>query len=98
MATLQISVWDDAGEVALGPVLQEQVVTISGTSAASTSAIPGNNQTRRVRLYADTDCYVTWGADPTALSDGSDGRMIGANNPEYFSINSGHKVAVIERA
>ncbi len=96
MATLQISVWDDAVEVVLGPVIQEEIVTITGTSAQS-NVIVGTAQTRRVRLYSDADCFVTWGANPTALADGTAGRMMGANNPEYFELNAGVKVAVIER-
>jgi len=96
MASLQLAVWDTAASTATGPVLQEEVVTISATSAQS-SVITGTNIYRTVRIYADTDCFVTWGSNPTALTDGTEGRMIGANNPEYFQIVSGDKIAVIER-
>lgn len=38
-----------------------QVVTISGTSAQSSLT-----KASCVTLVSDTDCYVTWGANPTA--------------------------------
>ncbi len=50
-----------------------------------------------MRLVADAECWVHWGNDVTALNDGTAGRMFGADNPEYFSIEAGQVVAVIER-
>ena len=96
MPEFQMSVFQDAVSTALGPVIQEEKITISGTSA-QTSALPGTKRNRSVRIYSDTDCYVTWGENPTALTDGSEGRMVGANNPEYFSIPAGYKLAAIVR-
>ena len=52
---------------------------------------------RSIRLFALADCYVTWGSNPTALDDGTEGRILNAGNPEYFSIKAGDKIAVIER-
>jgi len=100
MATLFITVWDSAKEVALGAPLQEEVVAIGAGSLQSnviTTQSDGRVTHRRVRLYADADCFVTWGSDPTALNDGSAGRAMGADNPEYFEITAGEKIAVIER-
>lgn len=96
MATLWIHVWESASEVALGDPQQELTITIGGTSTQSSSAISGSNRVRRrCRLFADADCHVTWGENPTA--DTSD-IPLGAENPEYFDIESGHLVAVITRA
>jgi len=97
MATLFIAVWEDAEEVALGNPIQEMTVDI-GVASAQSDAISGTlNKRRRVRLFADGNCFATWGADPTALNDGTDGRPLGASTPEYFDIQSEHKIAVIER-
>jgi len=98
MPTLQLTVWESAAEVALGDLLLEEVITISGTSAPSASVIPGTKRNRRVRLFSDTDCFVTWGpGTPVAKTDGTEGRMLAAESPEYFAIPAGEKVAVILR-
>ena len=98
MATVFIGVWGGAGLALVGQPLQEMAVAISGTSAQS-AAISGPSKPtqRQVRLFTDTDCFVTWGANPTALTDGTGGRALGAENPEVFTIDSGSLIAVIER-
>ncbi len=97
MATLFIAVWRDAAEVALGDPLQEIAVAIGAASAQSAAITGKDRQRNRIRLFADADCFVTWGTDPTALTDGTAGRPLGAGNPEYFDIEAGQKVAVIQR-
>jgi len=96
MASLQLTVFSNANSTAAGDVLQEEVVTVSGTSAQS-SVITGSGNYRVVRIYSDVDCFLTWGSNPTALTDGPAGRFIGANNPEYFRLQAGERFAVIER-
>ena len=96
MADLQISVFPDSAQAAIGELVQEEKITISGTSA-QTSVLSGTRKNRTVRVYADADCYITWGINPTALIDGTEGRMVGANNPEYFLIPAGYKLAAILR-
>ncbi len=96
MATLWIHVFEAAAEVALGDPIQELSVTIGASSTSAGSAITGSNRLRRrCRLMADTICHVTWAASPTA--DTSD-IPLGIDNPEYFDIEAGHTVAVIDRA
>jgi len=97
MATLFVCVWEHAVEVAVGDPLQEFQVNIAATSTESASAIVGDKRrTRRVRLFADADCFVTWGETPVvAVSTAS--RPMGAENPEYFEIKASQKIAVIER-
>jgi hypothetical protein len=97
MATLFISVYEAAGSTALDDPLQEEVVTVGAGSLRSNAISGPGNKKRTVRLFTDADCFVTWGEDPTALTDGSEGRPMGAENPEYFSIQAGHKIAVIQR-
>ncbi len=96
MATLFVAVWETAVEVALGDPLQEFQVDIAATSTASTETISGSdNKRRRIRLFADANCFVTWGTTPVAVSTAS--RPMGSENPEYFDIQAGYKIAVIER-
>jgi hypothetical protein len=98
MATLFISVFADATQTLLNPPIQEMAVAVGAGSVQSAALSQGNNATmRRVRLFTDTDCFVTWGADPTAVGDGSSGMPLGAENPEVVGIETGHKVAVIQR-
>ena len=95
MATLWIHVFEAAAEVALGDPIQELSVTIGVSSTSAGSAITGSNRLRRrVRLFADLNCHVTWAASPTA--DTGD-IPLGVDNPEYFDIEAGHTVAVIQR-
>lgn len=97
MATLFYCVFDGASQVANADPLQEGTVNIAATSTQS-AAINGTNKLRRVvRLFSDADCFVTWGENPTALNDGTAGRPLGAENPEYFNIEAEHLIAVIER-
>ena len=98
MATLFISVFGDATQTLVGEPVQEMTVAVGVGSLQSSVLTAGNNKVwRRVRLFTDTDCFVTWGSDPTALADGTAGRPMGAENPEVFTIESGSKIAVIAR-
>ncbi len=98
MATLYFSVWEDAGVVALGDPIQESSLVIGASSVQSAESIVGSDRKRkRVRLFADADCFVAWGDNPTALQDGTDGMPMSAGAPEYVDIEGGHKIATIER-
>jgi len=97
MATLQITVFEVAGSTALGDPLQEEIVAVGAGSLTSNVIVGSGKRRRTVRFYTDTDCWVTWGASPTAKTDGTAGRMLGADNPEYWNVEAGHKIAVIER-
>ena len=62
-----------------------QKVAYTGTAAATTNAV--GNSTNVVRLVATTDCYLAFGAGPTATT----GSMyFPANTVEYFSVNPGN--------
>lgn len=97
MATLQFTVFEHANEVALGVPLQEGTIDIAGTSTQGAVIVGSNRRRRRVRIVCDSAAWVTWGENPTALSDGSEGRMMGAENPEYFDLEANHRIAVIQR-
>ena len=97
MATLFLTVFRDADRVLLDEPIQETTVTIAGASAQSAAISGSNKEIRSVRLFADADCFVKWGDNPTALADGTAGMPIGAENPEVVGVKAGQLVAVIER-
>jgi hypothetical protein len=94
MATLWISVFESAAEVAMGAPLQEMTVAIGGASTQS-AAIGGSARAhRRIRLLADSKCHVAIGTDPTA---GSTSLPLTLEGAEYFFAEAGWKVAVVQR-
>jgi hypothetical protein len=97
MATLFVAAFASAAQVAMGPPLQEMTVDIGVGSTQSAVIVGSGRRHRYVRLFADANCFVTWNANPVAIGDGSDGRPLAANVAEYFNIESGNKIAVIER-
>lgn len=97
MATLFICVFEGAAEVAMGDPIQEIIVTIGAVSAQSAEISGSSRRRRRARVLADAKCFVTWGANPTAKDDGTDGRPLATEAAEYFDIEAGHRIAVIER-
>lgn len=68
-----------------------QAVTISGTSAATSTAFA--DQTRIVVLDASGGCHVHFAGTPTATT--ADFHMV-ANVPYAFIVDPGQKVAVIQ--
>lgn len=97
MASLFYTVFEGAAEVALGEVLQEGAVTIGAGSLTSAAITGSGRKRRRVRIMCDSNAFVTWGESPTALNDGTEGRPMSAEVAEYFDIESGFQIAVIER-
>lgn len=101
MATLQYTVYDNAGATPQGPVLAEGILTISGTSARTSAPIyaAGGNRAVAVRIAADGDCWVNWGdSGVDATNDGEGGRMMFANSWEYPQLTADQYIAVIEKA
>lgn len=97
MATLFFAVWDNANQTLLGEPLQEDTVAVGAGSLQSAAISGTRKEIRRVRLFTDADCFVTWGDNPTALQDGTAGMPLGAENPEVVGIEAGQLIAVIER-
>ncbi len=97
MATLFFAVFSGAAEVASGDPIQENKVDIGAGSTQSVALTGTGRKRRRVRILADTNCFATWGSNPVAKDDGTDGRPLEAGSAEYFDIEAGHKIAVIER-
>lgn len=98
MGKMFFTVWEVAGDMTQGDPLQEGAVNIGSDSTQSTDIAEDNRKRKRVRVFVDTDAFVTWGGAPqVAKNDGTAGRPINAECPEYFDIQSGHVLAVIER-
>jgi hypothetical protein len=98
MATLYIAEIDEMGldsrgqpiMSAIAPSLNEQIVTISGSSAQSAVF---NSQARFIELHPDAVCSVVIGDNPTATTAN---RRIGAGDTRYYTLRrTGLKVAVI---
>ena len=98
MATLFLSVFDAASNALVAPASEFLTITVGGASAQS-SVLTGPTKPvqKLVRMFTDTDCFVHWGADPTATSNGSSGMPLGAENPEVVTVDTGQKFACIER-
>ena len=97
MATLFITVFEGAGAVAMGDPIQFTEADIGVGSAVSAALAGQGRKHRYCRLFADGDCFATWGATPTA-TDGTDAIPLAAGVAEYFNIEAGHQVAAIQRA
>lgn len=97
MPTLFLTVFDGADIKLVDEPVQQTSVTVGGTSTQSAAILGPTGKLRNVRLMTDTDCFVEWGENPTALNDGTGGMPLGAENPEVVGIQAGHLVAVIER-
>ncbi len=96
MATLGIQVFADAKEVLFDAPIQVTSVAIGAGSLKAAAITGSNKQMRHCRLFADADCFVLWGADPTA-GDFTDSVPLGAENPEVIGVQAGHLIAVIQR-
>ncbi len=100
MSNLYFTVWDSAGEVALGDPIQRGVATIDGAASSAISfgsaGANAGKRRKRVRLLSDSDVFFATGTSPS-VTDGTDGTPLGAENPEYFDIESGHKLIAILR-
>jgi len=86
-----------------------QNVTVGSASAASVAfvtnatapwpnaggMISGSGQnTTHIRIASTTNCWLAFGAAPVASA--SAGMYLPANLPEYFFVNPGEKLAVIQ--
>lgn len=74
-------------------IITNQTVSVSGTSAAVTNAF--GNGTTIIRLVSTTDCYLKFGATPTAVATDM---LLPANVVEYFGATPGVKIAALQRS
>lgn len=72
-------------------VVSAEDIANTTSSVANATACP--NSGLAVRIMTDTDIRVAFGASPTATA--TNNLRMPANSVEYFEIQVGHKVAVI---
>jgi hypothetical protein len=68
-------------------------ITTSGTSQQSSSF---GATTREIRVVCSAACHINIGANPTAAATDNNGMLLPANVVEYFHVNPGEKIAVIQ--
>ncbi len=71
------------------PAIAEQAVTF--TTATQSSAF--NAATKIVRVAADAQCYIAFGANPTATANS---KLLPSFGVEYFGVTPGDKVSVYD--
>ena len=75
----------------LRPAGSSQVVSI-GSSSTQSSAMP--NYISEIKLAASSDCYVEFGASPTATATSM--FLAGDKIDRYFHFKQGDKIAVLQ--
>jgi hypothetical protein len=98
MATVNVkffkpAIVKDSG-VAMGPdIATPEVFTSSGTSQASTATSADGNTYIRV-VSTGGNVWLAFDASPTAVTGA--GTLIVDGVPEFFKLEAGHKVALID--
>jgi hypothetical protein len=54
------------------------------------------NNTTHIRLVSNTACWVAFGTNPIAIAAGALSIYLPAYTPEYFYVNRGERIAVIQ--
>jgi hypothetical protein len=70
----------------------------AGSYSATGAPITTPNQTLHVRLVTTADCWISFGASPTAVAGGTSSILLPAGVPEYFWVFPGERVAVVQNA
>lgn len=78
------------GQAPSEPSIASQTVSIA---ASSTQSNAFQASTLLIRVHADSICSIAIGANPTAVTTQ---KRMAANQTEYFGVQSGHKLAVIQ--
>lgn len=77
----------------VGNATSAQAVAIGAASAQSVALAA---TTTLVRVFAGAKCTINIGANPTATATNT--IQLGEEQFDYFTVNPGEKIAVIERA
>lgn len=70
-----------------------QEVAFTGTSAQSSAF---GAKTGLIRVFATKDCWLNFGANPTATASAGTSVFLPATTIEWFYVTPGEKVAVIQ--
>lgn len=87
------------GKVGLSSIDNPALPCVTGGASAKV-AYDGSVQSGAitatvVRVVSSTDCHIAFGANPTAVADGTC-VFLPSNTPEYFRMTSGQKIAAIK--
>ena len=80
--------------------IQSAVFSTGPVGSYSTTGAPvtSPNNTMHVRLVATSDCWVSFGANPTAAVASTAAILLPAGVPEYFWVYPGERLAVIQNS
>lgn len=70
-------------------------ITSSASNQQTTATAPTGIAEVMCRVATDTSVYVTFGANPNALTGTGARFYMPANSVEYFRVNPGNKAAVV---
>jgi hypothetical protein len=70
----------------------------AGVYSTTGAPITSPNNTAHIRLAATSDCWVSFGTNPTAAIAGIASILLPAGVPEYFWVYPGEKVAVTQNS
>jgi hypothetical protein len=92
-----------AQNVAIGAASAQSAAFSASTATVGTYAPDGTqftttNTTTHVRVVATSACWIAFGSNPVAVASGSSSIYLPAFTPEYFWVNRGEKIAVIQDA
>jgi len=73
-----------------------QTYPTSGSYTPAGSQITSPNNTLHIRLVATSDCWVSFGTNPTAAIAGVASILLPTGVPEYFWVFPGERVAVTQ--
>lgn len=97
MAVLYITEYSELAKDSLGNVVsagKEPRETVQAvTFSTTTQSAAFSNETRFVRLWSDTACFVEFGVNPTA--NNANDTPLAASTAEFFGVTPGQKVAVV---
>jgi hypothetical protein len=71
----------------------QQKVSFTGTAGSSNAFAA---QVKSVVVYATEDCWVKFGANPTAVADDGSSVFVPASNYRPFIVNAGDKLSAIQ--
>lgn len=96
MADVFATVWEHAETVALGNPLGYLTAVIDGSESG---VVPGTGKKRRrVRLFAQEDCWVNWGETGLTVTNNTDAIPLAASVAEYFDIEAGYVIKAVTRS
>lgn len=89
------------GEPTTLRIVSAETKTVSGSSVQSAAigtadATPGADVT--VRLVSTTDCWLAFGASPTAVAGATDAIFLPSGIVEYMDVVAGTKIAAIQNS